>query len=103
MGGWKKHPPRGGIITEPGNAEQYSTGEWRSRRPIKDDELCNNCLLCFMYCPDAAICTKDGKMTGINLEHCKGGCGICARECRRKAIKMVDEATLRKKEVKDNA
>jgi pyruvate ferredoxin oxidoreductase delta subunit len=36
---------------------------------------------------------KDGKMVGIDLEHCKG-CGICAAECpvKGKAIHMKPES-----------
>jgi len=42
---------------------------------------------------------KDGKMVGIDYEHCKG-CGICANECPPKAsaIKMVLETEARKAE-----
>lgn len=87
---WKKHP-LGGIIPTPGTAEAYPTGGWRTNRPVRDEEECNDCLLCVIYCPDAAIKTKDDKLSEINLEHCKG-CGICARECPKKAIKMVDES-----------
>jgi len=36
---------------------------------------------------------------GIDYEHCKG-CGICARECPRKAVSMVEEAEARKEEAK---
>jgi Pyruvate/2-oxoacid:ferredoxin oxidoreductase delta subunit len=32
----------------------------------------------------------DGKMTGIDLDYCKG-CGICANECMKKAISMEIE------------
>ncbi|MEE9585652.1 MAG: 4Fe-4S binding protein [Nitrososphaerales archaeon] len=33
---------------------------------------------------------KDGKVTGVDLVHCKG-CGICAAECPTKVIDMVRE------------
>ncbi len=36
-------------------------------------------------------------MTGIDYDFCKG-CGICAYECPRDAITMIDEADARKKE-----
>lgn len=87
---WKKHP-LGAIITEPGNAADYHTGGWRTQRPTLDKEACRDCLTCFIFCPDIAVKVKAGKMTGFNLDHCKG-CGICAYECPRKAIKMIDEA-----------
>ena len=62
------------------------TGSWRIFIPVKDDEKCNECLLCWIYCPEACI-SKDIE---INFDYCKG-CGICAEECPRKAITMVKE------------
>ena len=55
-------------------------------------EKCIHCLTCWIYCPDAAIMVKDGKMTGINYDYCKG-CGICANVCPPKthAIDMEKE------------
>jgi len=38
------------------------------------------------------IKVKDGKIVGIDLNHCKG-CGICAHECPVDAIEMVEEET----------
>ena len=89
--GWKEIPI-GGLIVEAGNAVDYKTGGWRTFMPIHDAEKCTNCLLCWIYCPDSAILLKDGKVVGIDLDHCKG-CGICAHECPPKvqAITMVRE------------
>jgi 2-oxoacid:acceptor oxidoreductase delta subunit (pyruvate/2-ketoisovalerate family) len=89
--GWTEIP-RGGLILEAGNATEYETGSWRTMRPIRDEEKCVHCLRCWIYCPDSAIMVEDGKVVGIDLEHCKG-CGICAYECppRVKAITMVLE------------
>ncbi|MEN6303297.1 MAG: 4Fe-4S binding protein [Armatimonadia bacterium] len=83
----------GGVIPEPGNAVEYSTGGWRNERPIKDNECCIDCHFCWVYCPDDAILrTEDGKVkgAGIDLEHCKG-CGVCANVCPKDCIKMVSE------------
>ncbi len=66
------------------------TGTWRVFRPIVDKEICNNCGMCAMYCPDGVIDTE----YIIDLDYCKG-CGICANECPKKAIKMVEELTFR--------
>ncbi|MFH0925971.1 MAG: 4Fe-4S binding protein [bacterium] len=88
--GWKELPI-GGIIVEPGNSDKYITGSWRSFRPIRDEEKCTNCLLCWIYCPDSAIKVKNGKVIEINMQHCKG-CGICATECPIKAITMEEES-----------
>ncbi|MEA3485168.1 MAG: 4Fe-4S binding protein [Candidatus Aerophobetes bacterium] len=87
--GWKQIPI-GGLILEAGNAEKYETGSWRAFRPIRDEEKCTNCLICWIYCPDSSIIVEEGKIKGIDYTHCKG-CGICAAQCPRKAIKMVEE------------
>ncbi len=84
----------GGMITDVGNSIDYKTGDWRSYRPIWDEKKCNNCKLCWIYCPDGSIVIKNGVMTGMDLDHCKG-CGICAYECPQKAIKMMEETKLR--------
>lgn len=84
--------PMGGLIPEAGNSTEYKTGDWRSMKPIWHEEGCIHCLMCWVFCPDLSIKVIDGKMTGIDYDHCKG-CGICARECPRKekALQMVKE------------
>ena len=84
--------PMGGLIPEAGNSTEYKTGDWRSMKPIWHEEGCIHCLMCWVFCPDLSIKVVDGKMTGIDYDHCKG-CGICARECPRKekALQMVKE------------
>lgn len=89
-----KDIPIGGVIADAGNSEEYETGGWRSRRPVMDMEKCTHCMLCWVYCPDGSIMTDDGKIEGIDLAHCKG-CGICAHECPRDAITMVNEADVK--------
>ena len=90
--GWKELPI-GGVIEEAGNAQKYETGSWRTNRPVLDKNKCSSCLLCWIFCPDSSIIVKDGKVVGIDLEHCKG-CGICAHECplKDKAITMKLES-----------
>ncbi len=92
--GWKDIPDAG-IITEPGNARTYNTGSWRSNCPVRDDAKCINCLICWAFCPDSSIIVEDGKVKGIDLEHCKG-CGICARECPKDVITMIPEGEMDK-------
>jgi pyruvate ferredoxin oxidoreductase gamma subunit len=84
--------PIGGVVAEAGSAQRYHTGAWRTMRPILDAAKCNDCLLCWLFCPDSAVRVEGGKMLGFDLEHCKG-CGICAEVCppRIKAITMVAE------------
>jgi len=88
-----KEFPRGGYILKPGNSVEYETGEWRSLRPVWDEEKCINCMFCWLYCPDVAIKVEDGKVKGIDYKYCKG-CGICAYECpdRCQAIRMIKES-----------
>jgi len=80
----------GGVVTEPGNASEYKTGDWRSLTPVVDKSRCIKCGVCWMYCPDDAIIkTEDGYFVA-DLEYCKG-CGICANECTTNCISMVQE------------
>ena len=80
----------GSIVTEPGSASQYETGDWRSDRPIWDHKKCIKCGICYIYCPDGAIEVNADGYFEANLFYCKG-CGICARECWTGAITMVEE------------
>jgi pyruvate ferredoxin oxidoreductase delta subunit len=84
--GWKELPQ--GDILEAGTAANFKTGSWRSDRPVWNKEKCINCMFCWIACPDSSIVVKDGKMTGIDYDHCKG-CGICAVECPVKPVKAI--------------
>jgi len=86
--GWKSLPI-GGVVLEPGSSLKYRTGDWKAFRPFVTKEKCVNCLICWIYCPDAAIVRKE-KFVEVNYDYCKG-CGICAVECPKEAIAMVDE------------
>lgn len=74
------------AISRPKEGAAGKTGTWRTFRPVMDRELCNECGLCRMYCPDGVIDVD----LNIDLEYCKG-CGICARECPKDAIVMERE------------
>jgi NADPH-dependent glutamate synthase beta subunit-like oxidoreductase/Pyruvate/2-oxoacid:ferredoxin oxidoreductase delta subunit len=52
--------------------------------------VCNDCELCLIYCPDAAITRRAGGGFDIDLDYCKG-CGVCAYECPRGALVMTRE------------
>ncbi len=81
----------GAIVTEPGNASQYKTGDWRSQKPIFDNSKCNKCGLCYIFCPEGCIEQQADGYFKADLFYCKG-CGICAEECPKDVITMVEEA-----------
>jgi pyruvate ferredoxin oxidoreductase delta subunit len=80
----------GAIVTEPGNAAQYKTGDWRSQKPTYDFNKCIKCGLCQIYCPEGCIHQNDEGYFEADMFYCKG-CGICARECPTTVITMVEE------------
>lgn len=51
--------------------------------------VCNNCDNCWVFCPDAAITRMNGTYE-VNYDFCKG-CGVCAEECPRNVISLVEE------------
>jgi pyruvate ferredoxin oxidoreductase delta subunit len=87
--GWKECL-WGGLIVDAGNSVLYKTGEWRSFKPIRNEEKCTDCLQCWIVCPDASIIVEDGKIIGIDYDYCKG-CGICCKVCPFDAIEMIPE------------
>ncbi|HEY4699611.1 MAG TPA: 4Fe-4S binding protein [Nitrososphaerales archaeon] len=89
--GWRDLP-KGGLILSAGNAIEYKTGNWRKEIPVIDLQKCNNCMICWIYCPEGTISVIDGKVTGVIMSHCKG-CGICAAECPTKVIEMKMETS----------
>jgi len=106
---WWEFAP-GGAIIHTGNAYEKKTGTWRTERPIFTDALraetlkkggrvkepaCTNCQLCYQFCPDFAIKIEDGKVSGIDYEHCKG-CLICYNVCKFSAIGKMPEARAKK-------
>jgi pyruvate ferredoxin oxidoreductase delta subunit len=81
----------GCIVTDPGSASAYRTGAWRSQRPILDTNKCIRCGLCYIFCPEGCIkLDEKDQYFKADLYHCKG-CGICSKECKPKAIAMVEE------------
>ena len=98
--GWKELA-QGDLIIGGGTAKGFKTGDWRTKRPVFIPEKCINCMACWVYCPDAAVIVKDGKVIGFDYEYCKG-CGICAHECpvKGKAIIMLSEKEAKAKDKK---
>ena len=84
--------PAGGIVRGD-DAPGQRTGSWRTGlKPRVNRSACVNCLLCWLYCPDAAVVVKDGVFVGFDYDYCKG-CEICAEMCAAGAIEMVPEET----------
>ncbi|MBI2877593.1 MAG: 4Fe-4S binding protein [Candidatus Tectomicrobia bacterium] len=65
------------------------TGSWRTERPVVEQETCVACHRCVQYCPEGIVRLQE-KTVLIDYTFCKG-CGICAYECRQKAIAMISE------------
>ena len=82
--------PIGGLILDMGNSAEYQTGDWNPNHVVWLEDICTQCFLCWINCPDSSILVSGEKMTGIDYDHCKG-CGICAKVCPRKCIKMEKE------------
>ncbi|MDR1083659.1 MAG: 4Fe-4S binding protein [Deltaproteobacteria bacterium] len=80
-----------GFIGRPKRSRAAKTGDWRSVRPVLDRARCNYCGFCYFYCPDGVFQDMgEEKYYQADLDYCKG-CGICAHECPKKAIAMIQE------------
>ncbi|WP_258360752.1 4Fe-4S binding protein [Moorella sulfitireducens] len=66
-----------------------TTGSWRLVRPVLNTERCNNCLICWLFCPEGCF-TRGERVVSLDLDFCKG-CGICVAECPREALALVEE------------
>lgn len=91
---WRELPE--GDVLAGATSLQFKTGNWRSSRPTHIPERCIHCYLCWIACPDSAIRVKDGKFERFDYDYCKG-CGICAHECPKDAIRMDPEQPGEKK------
>jgi 2-oxoacid:acceptor oxidoreductase delta subunit (pyruvate/2-ketoisovalerate family) len=88
---WQELAP-GGIVL-PDDAPRQRTGSWRTGvKPRVELTACVNCLLCWLYCPDAAVLVDGDVFTGFDYDLCKG-CELCAEMCPTDAITMVPEAS----------
>jgi len=59
---------------------------WRTDTPVLDQSLCTGCLQSYLLCPEGVIFRAESGLL-IDYDFCKG-CGICAHECKAKAITM---------------
>ena len=62
------------------NSFSASVADWRIEKPVFNKDYCIDCQFCWVYCPDISIVSRDKKMIGIDMDHCKG-CGICVEVC----------------------
>jgi len=62
------------------NSHVASVADWRLIKPVYNKDYCIDCQFCWIYCPDVSIISKDKKMIGIDMDHCKG-CGVCVEVC----------------------
>ena len=79
----------GAIISSPGNSEPEKKVSFRNFKPITNYSKCIKCGRCWMYCPDIAF-KKDKKGFFGNIERFCKGCGLCAKVCPVKCIKMEE-------------
>ena len=82
----------GCVMTEPGSAREYKTGDWRSQHPVWDRDRCIKCGVCWLSCPDAAIYETPEGYFDMLPDYCKG-CGICGKECVTGCISYVPEGS----------
>lgn len=82
--------PHAGVV-RPGDVSQPRTGGWRTGvKPVARLDLCVNCLLCWLYCPDSAVRLEGTTFVGFDYDTCKG-CELCAVVCPVDAIVMVED------------
>jgi len=74
------------LVERPKRGGQF-VGSWSTFLPDIDYQNCTSCMLCAMYCPEAAIVADEAGKPKIDLRFCKG-CGVCANECPKKGIRM---------------
>jgi len=88
-------------ISFPSKGSIGETGDWRTYRPVINQDKCTDCGLCWMYCPEGTIQENQEGMLEVDLRYCKG-CGICATSCKAGALTMVRESDLKNAQQKKN-
>ena len=82
------------------NSHVASVADWRLIKPVFNKDYCIDCQFCWIYCPDVSIISRDKKMIGIDMDHCKG-CGICVEVCptNPKSLLMFPEQAQEETEI----
>ena len=77
-----------------------SVADWRLIKPIFNKDYCIDCQFCWVYCPDVSIISRDKKLIGVDMDHCKG-CGICVEVCptNPKSLLMFQEQSDEESEI----
>lgn len=85
-------PPRRAApsIYAAANSPARRTGSWRQFRPVLEEDKCNRCWLCFVWCPEAAITLDENELPHVSYDVCKG-CLLCAHECPTHAFRVERE------------
>jgi 2-oxoacid:acceptor oxidoreductase delta subunit (pyruvate/2-ketoisovalerate family) len=82
--------PFAGTVHAPGHRNRgMMTGLWRMERPVLAEELCTQCMICMLNCPDACI-KLTANAVAVDYEFCKG-CGLCTATCPTDAFTDVAE------------
>ena len=88
--------PLGGIIANPGNTVlKDNSASRKGIAPRLNRELCFNCGLCDMVCPDFCFVwdSSGPKLQGIDYQYCKG-CQKCVVACPVDALTPVLESSI---------
>ena len=74
-----------------GEQPMMMTGNWREYRPVIDREICNLCMNCVVFCPDACWQLNAAEDEVVwNATYCKG-CQVCTTECSTNALSKAYE------------
>jgi pyruvate ferredoxin oxidoreductase gamma subunit len=73
------------------NSPARHTGNWRQFRPVLHQELCTQCWICFVRCPEGAITLDANEYPVVDYDECKG-CLLCVHDCPTHAFTTEKES-----------
>jgi pyruvate ferredoxin oxidoreductase gamma subunit len=73
------------------NSPARHTGTWRQFRPVLHQELCTQCWICFVRCPEGAITLDANEYPVVDYDECKG-CLLCVHDCPTHAFTTEKES-----------
>lgn len=73
------------------NSPERHTGSWRQFRPVLHRELCTQCWICFVRCPEGAIALDVNEYPVVDYDECKG-CLLCVHDCPTHAFTTEKES-----------